>query len=225
MLRDDAAVTIPPSCMPRWRDLAVLAWVAARAFGPQRAPMSLVWIIACCSWLVYLPSVASLHARSQLAVCGRSALVGVERVRHPRGFGWVCGALLLMIGVVLIVLWIDVGTAVFLSSVAFAAPVLLAFMVLRPWQIVRAQSALRRVHDDLRARDPDAAVYQLGGLAAWPQWHRHGSTLVQALLKSPPIDGFVVAYPRTKELVRWYVKMGMLEHPSGAVYFDMRAHR
>ena len=96
MSGDDATVVVPPEFVPAWEDLPALAWVGARAYSPEWAPAPLARILATCSLLVWLPSLASVHARGELAA-GRNAVVAVERLKNPRALMWVVGALVLTI--------------------------------------------------------------------------------------------------------------------------------
>ena len=64
---------VPADCTPGWRDLPALGWVAARAYSPESAPAPLARVLAACSLLVWLPSLASLKRRGYLAAAGRSA--------------------------------------------------------------------------------------------------------------------------------------------------------
>jgi len=225
MSRDDAAVVVPPDCAPGWDDLPALAWVAACAYCPEWAPVPLARVLAGCSLLVWLPSLASLHARGRVAANGRSSVVAVERVRNPRALMWVGGALLLMFVGGSVLSWRELGGASSLGAVALAAPCLVPLVLLQPWRVIRSQPAIWKVYDELHAGAPDAPVYQLGALAAWPRRRRHGSALLAALLAAGSVEGFVVAYPRSSELRDWYVRLGMLEHAGGALYLDLRKGR
>jgi hypothetical protein len=225
MSRDDATVVVPPDCAPGWEDLPALAWVAARAYCPEWAPAPLARVLAACSLLVWLPSLVSLHSRGQLAANGRSAVVAVERLRNPRALMWVCGALLLMLVGGSVMIWRAFGASTFLGTVALVTPCWVPLVLLQPWRVIRSQPAIWKVYDELRAGAPDASVYQLGALAAWPRRHRHGSSLLAALLEPGSVDGFVVAYPRSSDLRDWYLRLGMIEHDGGALYLDRRKDR
>ena len=225
MSREYATVVVPPDSAPGWEDLPALAWVAARAYSPEWAPAPLARILAACSLLVWLPSLASLHRRGQLAAAGRNAVVAVERLKNPRALMWVGGALVLLFVCGSVLIWRAFGASTYLGTVALATPCWVSLVLLQPWRVVRAQSAIWKVYDELQTSGPNAPVYQLGALAAWPRGHRHGSCLLAALLDSGSVDGFVVAYPRSREVRDWYVRLGMLENDGGALYLDLRTIR
>jgi len=147
MSRDNAAVVVPRDCAPSWEALPALAWVAARAYCPEWAPAPLARVLAACSLLVWLPSLASLHARGQLAAAGRSAVVALERLRNPRALIWVCGALVLMFVGGSVMIWRELGAATYLGTVALVTPCLVPLLVLQPWRIIRSQPAIWKVYD------------------------------------------------------------------------------
>jgi hypothetical protein len=225
MSGEDARVVVPPEFVPAWEDLPALAWVGARAYSPEWAPAPLARILATCSLLVWLPSLASMHARGELAAAGRNAVVAVERLKNPRALMCVVGALVLTIVGGSLLIWRAFGAATYLGTVALVSPCLVALVPLAPWRVVRSQRAIWKVYDELRADDRDVPVYQLGGLAAWPRRQRHGSSLLAALLGAGSVDGFMVAYPGSSEVRDWYLRLGMLEHDGGALYLDLRKGR
>ncbi len=216
---------VPPEFVPAWEDLPALAWVGARAYSPQWAPAPLARILAASSLLVWLPSLASVRARGELAAAGRNAVVAVERLKNPRALMWVGGALVLMIVGGSVLIWRAFGAATYLGTVALVAPGWVALVVLAPWQVIRSQRAIWKVYDELHTDDRDVPVYQLGGLATWPRRQRHGSSLLAALLRAGSVDGYMVAYPGSSEVRDWYLRLGMLEHAGGALYLDLRKDR
>jgi hypothetical protein len=223
MSRGDVEVSVVPAdCTPGWRDLPALAWVAARAYCPGWAPVPLARVLAACSLLVWLLGMASLRRRGQLAAVGRSAVVGVQRLKNPRALMWVLGAMVLLLIGGSVLIWHWLGASMYLAALVLVTPCWLPLLMLRPWRVIRSQQAIERVYAGLQASDPGAAILQLGALAAWPRRERHGSALVGALLAASSVDGFVVAYPGSSALRDWYLRLGMLEHADGALYLDLR---
>lgn len=226
MSRGDVPISVVPAhCTPCWRDLPALAWVAARAYSPEWAPTPLARVMAACSMLVWLPSIASLQRRGYLAAVGRSAVVGVERLKNPRALMWVLGAMMLVFVGGSVLAWHWLGASTYLSTVILVTPCWLPLLMLQPWRVIRSQPAIEWVYADLQASAPGAAIYQLGALAAWPRGQRHGSSLLGALLAARSVDGFEVGYPRSSELRDWYLRLGMVEHAGGALYLDLRKAR
>jgi hypothetical protein len=223
MSRDDVEVSVVPAdCTPGWRDLPALAWVAARAYSPEWAPAPLARVLAACSLLVWLPGIASLQRRGQLAAASRSAVVAVQPLKNPRALMWALRAMVLVFIGGSVLIWHWLGASAYLAALVLVTPCWLPLLMLQPWRVIRSQQAIEQVYAGLQASDPGAAIFQLGALAAWPRRQRHGSSLLGALLAASSVDGFVVAYPRSSELRDWYLRLGMLEHAGGALYLDLR---
>ena len=64
----------------------------------------------------------------------------------------------------------------------------------------REGSPLATLRTELRAKEPDVPIYEVGTLAAWPPEHRHGLSLLEAVREGVRVDGYVVGYPREKGL-------------------------
>jgi hypothetical protein len=221
MSRDGDGSVVPAACTPGWADLPALAWVAARAYTPQRGPRMLVRVMTACAVPMWLPSLAVLRGRGQLAASGRSAVVAMSRFTNPV---WLLVALpvLTVAGA-----FSALATGGWVGLALTAAALGLGLTVMRAGSVLRAQPALWRATKALRAaRGENTPIYELGALAAWPRRCGHGSGLLAELLATTRAHGYVVAFPRDDGLRAWYLSLGMVEHePGGALYLDLQSVR
>jgi len=216
--RDAGGSVVPAACTPRWGDLPALAWVAARAYAPERGPQALLRVLTASAVPIWMPGFAVLRGRGQLAASGRSAVVAVSRFKNPV---WL---LLALVVVSAAGLWCVLVTGGWVGLALSAAPVGLGLTVVQAWRVLRAQPALWRAARALRAvGGRQTAIYEVGALAAWPRRRGHGSGLLADLLATTKARGYVVAYPRDEGLRVWYLSLGMVEHePGGALYLELR---
>jgi hypothetical protein len=186
---------VPAALAPVWRDLPVLAWVAARAYAPKKAP---TWLAACLAaiaaplWLV-----SFIGMRRRIAASNRHAVVTISRLKDPRGLALLglglLGALLAALAVLIVQRspWaIVVGGSV------------LALTAMAPWRLIRYQAAMSRFYVCLRDREPDVPVYEVGALAAWPPGQGQGWRLLHTLLADIQLPGYVVGFPSRREAPR-----------------------
>jgi hypothetical protein len=210
------AAVVPDALAPGWRDLPGLAWVAARAYAPKKAP---TWLAACLAaiaaplWLV-----SFIGMRRRIAASSRHAVVTISRLKDPRGLTvlglGLLGALLAVLAVLILQ---RSGWAVVVGGL------LLALALMAPWRLIRYQAAMSRLYVCLRDREPDMPVYEVGALAAWPPGQGQGWRLLHTLLADLQLPGYVVGFPRDAKLRGRYLQMGMVEHePGGALYLDLR---
>jgi hypothetical protein len=214
MAREVAVV--PDALAPVWKDLPALSWVAARAYAPTNAPNWLAAFLAAMALPLWLFSFIGM--RRSIAASRRQAVVTISRLKDPRLLTLLAAGLLV---VLLVVLGVLIAQRSIWAIVVGAALINLSAM--QPWRLAAQHGAMSRVYLTLRERDPHVPVYELGGLAAWPQGHGHGWRLLESLLAETDIEGYVVAFPRDAELRRRYLQMGMVElEAGGALYLDLR---
>lgn len=213
---------LPPQLVPTWGDLPRLAWTQARAFGPQPAPRPLGWTLAAVAAPLWLCGLAGTHGKQGVAALEHRSVVTItriSRIANPRAIALLFGAFCLLL-VAAAVATLAIGWF-WLTTVI--AVVVIGLASMRPWVLVGHQAALGRVYAALRQGDPDADVYEVGGLAAWPRGQGYGWELFDALLAEADIRGYVVLIPRDAALRSRYLEREMIEHePGGALYLDLR---
>lgn len=213
---------VPPQLMPTWGALPRLAWAQARAFGPQSAPRPLGWTLAAVAAPLWLCGLAGTHGKQGVAALGHRSVVmitPISRIANPRAIALLVGAFCLLL-VAAALATIAIGW--FWLTIMIAV-VVIGLASMRPWILVAHQAALGRVYAALRQGDPDAEVYEVGGLAAWPRGQGHGWELFDALLAEADVRGYVVLIPRDEDLRSRYLERNMIEHePGGALYLDLR---
>lgn len=214
---------VPPQLVPTWGALPRLAWAQARAFGPQPAPRLLGWILAVVAVPLWLCGLAGTHGKQGVAARGHRSVVlitRISRVANPRAIALLFGLFCLLL-VAAAVATIAVG---WFWLTIVCAVVVIGLASMRPWVLVGHQAALGRVYAALRQGDPDAEVYEVGGLAAWPRGQGYGWELFDALLAEADVRGYVVLIPRDEDLRSRYLDRRMIEYePGGALYLDLRA--
>ena len=140
-------------------------------------------------WLVWLPSLASLKRRGYLAAAGRSAVVGVERLKNPRALMWVLGAMVLVFVGGSVLMWHWLGASTYLATLVLGTPGWLPLLMLQPWRVIRSQPAIERVYGDLRASDPGAAIFVFDRHALIThRAHRRPPRLIEPLLECRAAD-------------------------------------
>lgn len=216
---------VPAQLVPAWGDLPALAGVQARAFGPRRAPRWMGRILGAVALPIWLAGLAGMHWKCGVAASRRRAVVTISRISRlmdPRGitllFVFLATVFLASLVAAIVVGWVWVAVLVGVILVGLAS--------MQPWRVIAHQGALARLYAWIRQRDSDVPVYEVGGLAAWPQGRGHGWRLFETLLAETDVQGYLVAFPRDARLRRRYLELGMVEHePNGALFVDVRAQR
>jgi hypothetical protein len=218
---------VPDDLAPRWRDLAMLGWVATRQLGGPVVRMPVIGRLACAAtWPVMMTSLVGAWANHALAAHGRVALVTVRACEPPDAIRWrgllattatlpaamvaLCAPLLAADAAAVAIAaagWPGLGDALITVGLAGLA-VVLVLMLAGTVPAVRITPLQRRAARAL-ARQRGHVLIEANNLAADDPQRRAATVLVRDLRRHADARQVaILANPRDTAVARMYSRLG-----------------